>query len=370
MNWRSVWKTSQDGPNRMPLIFLFYLVFCFIQPAQDHAHWEKWATTCVGVLCFLVLYLTSYLKRGPIAQWSVAGIVLLGCLLVPINFGMFGFFIYAAALVGFRFDARMAYALIVGIVAVVALMGLVLHTGVWMWAYILPVVAIVGVSNIHLAAKKRADRKLRLAHEEVQHLAKVAERERIARDLHDVLGHTLSVVVLKAELAAKLVERDAGRAQREMSEVEGIAREALADVRHAIRGYRARGLGEELARAKATLETAGVRAQCEAPDMAALAGKISATQETVLALVVRESVTNVVRHAQASICRIRLERTYNCYRLEISDDGRGGAAEEGNGLRGMRERVEALGGNMTREISQGTRLIVTIPAGSRQEAIA
>ena len=370
MNWRSVWKTSQDGPNRMPLIFLFYLVFCFIQPAQDHAHWEKWATTCVGVLCFLVLYLTSYLKRGPIAQWSVAGIVLLGCLLVPVNFGMFGFFIYAAALVGFRFDARMAYALIVGIVAVVALMGLVLHTGVWMWAYILPVVAIVGVSNIHLAAKKRADRKLRLAHEEVQHLAKVAERERIARDLHDVLGHTLSVVVLKAELAAKLVECDPGRAQREMREVEGIAREALADVRHAIRGYRARGLGEELARAKATLETAGVRAQCEAPDMAALAGKISATQETVLALVVRESVTNVVRHAQASICRIRLERTDNCCRLEISDDGRGGAAEEGNGLRGMRERVEALGGNMTREISQGTRLIVTIPAGSRQEAIA
>ena len=156
---------------------------------------------------------------------------------------------------------------------VVAVEGWMLHTGFWMWAYILPIVAIVGVSNIHLAAKKRADTKLRLAHEEIEHLAKVAERERIARDLHDVLGHTLSVVVLKAELAAKLTERDAARAQREMNEVEQIAREALAEVRHAIRGYRARGLGEELARAKATLEIAAVRAECEAPDIAGLTGR-------------------------------------------------------------------------------------------------
>ena len=370
MNWRSVWKVSEDGPNRMPLLFLFYLVFCFIQPLQSHASWGEWAATGAAILCFLALYLISYFTRGRLGQWALAGIVVLACALVPFNPGIFGFFIYAAALAGFRFNVRNAYAIVGGLLVLVAVEGWRLHTGYWMWVYILPIVAIVGVSNIHLAAKRRADRKLRLAHEEIEHLAKVAERERIARDLHDVLGHTLSVVVLKAELAAKLVERDAVRAQREMSEVERIAREALADVRHAIRGYRARGLGEELARAKATLETAGVRAQCDAPDLAALAGKISAAQETVLALVVREAVTNVVRHAQASACRIRLERTDNCYRLEISDNGRGGSAEEGNGLRGMRERVEALGGEMTRGISQGTRLTVTIPAGSRQEAIA
>ncbi len=370
MNWRSVWKSSENGPNRAPLLFLFYLVFCFLQPIERHAGWKEWAVTGAAIVCFLALYLTSYFIRGRLGQWSLAGIVVLACALAPVNPGIFGFFIYAAALAGFRFNAKTAYAVIGGLVVLVAMEGWLLHTGYWMWVYILPIVAIVGVSNIHLAAKQRADRKLRLAHEEIEHLAKVAERERIARDLHDVLGHTLSVVVLKAELAAKLVERDPRRAQQEMSEVEQIAREALADVRHAIRGYRARGLGEELARAKATLETAGVRAQCDAPNLATLAGKISVAQETVLALVVRESVTNVVRHAQASACRIWLERTDNCYRLEISDNGRGGAAEEGNGLRGMRERVEALGGDMTREISQGTRLIVTIPAGSRQEAIA
>jgi two-component system sensor histidine kinase DesK len=155
-----------------------------------------------------------------------------------------------------------------------------------------------------------------------------------------------------------------------MNDVEQIARDALAEVRHAIRGYRARGVGEELSRARATLETAGVRAECEAPELTALAGRMSAAQETVLALVVRESVTNVVRHAQAAVCRIRLERAETSYRLEVSDDGRGGFEQEGNGLRGMRERVEALGGEMTRDTSQGTRLTVTIPVKNKQEAIA
>jgi two-component system, NarL family, sensor histidine kinase DesK len=370
MNWRSLWQASEHGPNRVPLVFLSYLVFCFIQPVQSHASWEKWTATIAGVLCFLALYLTAYFTRGPIARWSILGIVILACALTPLNPGVLGFFIYAAALAGFRFEVKTAYGIVAGLLVITAIEGWALHAGFWMWAYIVPIIAIVGVSNIHLAAKKRADIKLRLAHEEIEHLAKVAERERIARDLHDVLGHTLSVVVLKSELAAKLVESDAGRARQEMSEVEQIAREALAEVRHAIRGYRARGLGEELAQARATLETAGVRAECETPDLNALAQRMSAAQETVLALVVRESVTNVVRHARARVCRIRLERSANSYRLEIADDGCGGFEHEGNGLRGMRERVEALSGDMMRDTSRGTRLIVTIPIRSKQEAIA
>lgn len=176
--------------------------------------------------------------------------------------------------------------------------------------------------------------------------------------------------MLKSELAAKLVERDAARARQEISEVEQIAREALAEVRHAIRGYRSKGLGEELAQARATLEIAGVRAECETPDLNALSGRLSAAQETVLALVVRESVTNVVRHARAAVCRIRLERSGNFYQLEVADDGCGSFEHEGNGLRGMRERVEALNGGMTRDTSRGTRLTVTIPVRSKQEAIA
>jgi len=201
------------------------------------------------------------------------------------------------------------------------------------------------------------NRKLRKANEEIEHLAKVAERERIARDLHDVLGHTLSVITLKSELAGKLIDRDPLRAGKEIREVEEISRKALAEVRDAIRGYRSKGLSAELAQAKATLETAGVSVQLEA----ATTLQIPAMQESVLSLAVREGVTNVVRHARAATCRLRLEQHNGTCRLEISDDGQGFVSVEGNGLRGMRERVEMIGGTLERTNKSGTMLVITLP---------
>jgi len=188
-------------------------------------------------------------------------------------------------------------------------------------------------------------------------LAKVAERERIARDLHDVLGHTLSVITLKSELAGKLIDRDPQRAGKEIREVEEISRQALSEVRDAIRGYRAKGLSAELAQAKATLETAGLAVQCDS----ATTVKLPAMQESVLSLAVREGVTNVVRHAQARTCRLRLEQQNGSCRLEIHDDGLGFSSTEGNGLRGMRERVEMLGGTLERRNESGTTLTITLP---------
>jgi len=172
-----------------------------------------------------------------------------------------------------------------------------------------------------------------------------------------VLGHTLSVITLKSELAGKLIDRDPLRAGKEIREVEEISRKALSEVRDAIRGYRAKGLSAELAQAKATLETAGVSVQLEA----ATTLQIPAMQESVLSLAVREGVTNVVRHARASSCRLRLEQQNASCRLEIADDGQGFVNVEGNGLRGMRERVEMLGGTLERNNKSGTMLVITLP---------
>jgi two-component system sensor histidine kinase DesK len=201
------------------------------------------------------------------------------------------------------------------------------------------------------------NRQLRKANEEIENLAKVAERERIARDLHDVLGHTLSVITLKSELAGKLMDRDPQRAGKEIREVEQISRQALTDVRDAIRGYRSQGLVAELARAKSTLETAGLTVQCDS----ATTVKLPAMQESVLSLAVREAVTNVVRHAQARSCRMRLEQQNGSCCLEIHDDGCGATNGEGNGLRGMRERVEMIGGTLSRSTDAGTTLTITLP---------
>lgn len=182
------------------------------------------------------------------------------------------------------------------------------------------------------------------------------ERERIARDLHDLLGHTLSVIVLKSELASRLSATQPERAAEEIRDVERISREALAQVRAAVRGYRSAGFESELHQAREALEAAGiaVEARVEQP-------QLSAMQESVFALALREAVTNIVRHAHATICRLSLRQNGRFCELEIADNGRGGALEEGSGLSGMRERVEALGGMLERDGSNGTLLRIRVP---------
>ena len=192
-------------------------------------------------------------------------------------------------------------------------------------------------------------------------LIAVAERERIARDLHDVLGHTLSVIVLKAELAGRLMGRDDVRAAAEIADVERTARTALAEVREAIGGYRSKGLTAEVEQARLTLDAAGVALECESRPPS-----LRPNEETVLSLAVREAVTNIVRHAAATRCVMRFERTLDGFdALLVEDNGSGAegqsANREGNGLRGMRERVQALGGRFRVERDQGTRLIVELP---------
>lgn len=363
-------QASEHETRWTPFLYLFYTGFVFLQPIFDHAGWKEWCLTLAGVLVFVILYLTAWWRRGALGLWCIIGIAALGFIYFPYNGGASAFVIYAAAFFAFAFQPAMAFVCLGALLAGIGLESWILHLILWAWAPAMMLTAAIGAANIHAATQKRANTKLRLAHEEVEHLAKVAERERIARDLHDVLGHTLSVVILKSELASKLLDRDVERARTEIAEVEQIARDALAEVRHAIRGYRAGSLAEEFARARSTLETAGVRVEAEVMEQRSGSTRLSAAQETVLALVVREAVTNIVRHSRAQNCRICFEQITGHYRVEIADDGRGGSKHEGNGLRGMRERVEALNGTMVRDSSQGTRLTVTIPVAAKQEAIA
>ncbi len=184
-------------------------------------------------------------------------------------------------------------------------------------------------------------------------LALAAERGRVARDVHDVLGHSLTALSVKAELAARLIDVDPERARAELLSIQDTARQALAEVRTTVGGLRAANLEAELATAPRVLADAGVSTTVE--------GDVTETDprhRTLLAWVLREAVTNVVRHASASSVTIGLSATG----LVVSDDGRGTSGAEGNGLRGMRERVETAGGELlVTDRSPGTRLEVRLP---------
>ncbi len=349
-------------PHWVPYIWLGYLIFFLWGPVVGHTSWQQWVATGAGLVAFLFFYFAFFRTRMPWTLVCVGCIATLGILYAPFNGGAANFFIYAASMVPFAVATELSAALLIAaLVAIAGLEGWVLHlhNGFLFPAMFLS--TFIGAGNIYFAQRTRHIQKLRMAHAEIEHLAKVAERERIARDLHDVLGHTLSVITLKSELAGKLIDRDPAQAKAEIRDVEQTARQALADVRHAIGGYRSKGLAAEIKQAQATLETAGVQAEVQSSLL-----ELPATQEGVLALILREAVTNVVRHARASHCRLEFERLNGHCRMEIHDNGQGGPALEGNGLRGMRERVEALGGSLLRDTSRGTRLIIQLPIDSME----
>jgi two-component system sensor histidine kinase DesK len=353
--WKTIFRDREHGWS--PLLWVAYLGFFFVDPILGHANVMHWLLDAVGAFIFLALYFGLFVLENPRSLLHIGGMVLLGILFQPINNGACTFFIFAAAMVPFCVATQRAAVIGLGTIGAVGLIeGLLLRINGWQLFYSALFPVIIGAGNTFFAERNRMNRRLIKANEEIEHLAKVAERERIARDLHDILGHTLSVIILKSELAGKLMERDPHRAGNEIREVEQISRQALSEVRDAIRGYRTKGLSAELAQAKATLETAGLSVKCEAAKIT-----LPALHETVLSMAVREAVTNVVRHADARTCSLHLERQNGSCCLRIEDDGRGGFQNEGNGLRGMRERVEMLGGTLNRESQAGTRLTITLP---------
>lgn len=229
------------------------------------------------------------------------------------------------------------------------------------------VTAIIGVIVMAERHNGKREAALRLSHEEVRRLAALAERERIGRDLHDLLGHTLSMVALKSDLAARLIERDPAAARREIADVSRVSREALAQVRRAVSGIRAAGLAAELASAKLLLETDGIEFDYRL-DSAFSNTALSDEVESALAMTVREAATNIQRHAHAHRASIDFTRQGGAVVLQITDDGIGSANTPGNGLTGMRERLEAVGGAMRIDSPRGagTCIHVRIELGPDQ----
>jgi two-component system sensor histidine kinase DesK len=349
---------------RIDYLWLAYLAFYFIDPFFRHSlrYWME----CVGFAAvFLALYFGFLRLTQPrLRVLCVVAMYLLGAASFPTNGGAIAFFIYAAALMPFVIASTSRVVLFLSVESVLIMAeAWLLHRNPYNEIFALFFIVVVGGSNIFFAQKQRADGKLRMAQEEIEALAAVAERERIARDLHDVLGHTLSVIVLKAELAGRLLSRgeEIDRAAQEIADVEQTARTALAEVRETIGGYRLRGLTAEMEAARNALSAAGVRLQVEGMPAH---GELRPAEETVLALALREAVTNVVRHAQAHTCRLRFAVCDGRHSLVIEDDGQHATVREGNGLRGMRERVESLGGTLRLEHQHGTRLLIELPAGA------
>ncbi|MGB3393284.1 MAG: sensor histidine kinase [Stenotrophomonas sp.] len=350
-------------------VHLLWSVWVFITPLFSGGFTLRWALiTLWSYPLFLLLYALTMLASRRIAPLFALAMIVLTFALLPVYPSGISYFIFGCVMLRTGCSRSTTRYLLELVALNIVFMAQAMWIGYpWQSIASVPVLSIIIglIVNVERASSEK-DAALRLSHEEVRRLAATAERERIGRDLHDLLGHTLSLITLKLELSRKLFERDPARSQGELAEAEQIARDALAQVRSAVTGFRAADMAAEIASAHLLLESSRVHLRHAPPPP--MPGWI----ECGLAMVLREAVTNIARHAQADEAMIALRIEGEAVLLEVADDGRGGVSANGNGLAGMRERVAALGGSLHIDSPRGggTRLKVSVPIGSGQETIA
>ncbi|MER5623109.1 sensor histidine kinase [Streptosporangium sp. NPDC002544] len=346
-------------------IGLVYLCFPVLEIVTGEVSGDRAVWGGAGLAAFVALYIATVLSPRNfgdpthLTYWLLGMTTLLGVgLAVAFGGGWLTLPIYLAVIYGMALRPRFSVAGILAMGLAVALIGLLKEhdpgtTLVLVFQVITLGVLFMGVRNTRMLVAR-----LRQAQEEVARLAASEERLRIARDLHDLLGHSLSLIVLKSELAGRLAESGSERTVAEIRDIESVARQALVEVRDAVTGYRQRGLSGELDGARAALEAAGTRLTIR------LAGTpLPDALDELLGWAVREGVTNVIRHARATRCEIEVTMDEEVAALKIVDDGRGAASYgPGSGLTGLTERVRAAGGT----VSAGPRptgfaLRVTVP---------
>jgi len=342
-------------------IHLLWTMWIFITPAFDSAGWTlRWCLfTAASYPLFLLLYAGSVVAPRRLSRAFAIGMILLCQALMPWYPSALTYFVFGCVMMrvcGMSFRRYMASLVLANV--------LLLLEG-WLLGYpwqatglISGMTVVIGLVVNAERMSEEKDAELRLSHEEIRRLAATAERERIGRDLHDLLGHTLSLITLKLELSRKLFDRDPQASRREAEEAEQVARQALAEVRAAVTGIRATDLAAELASARLMLGSSAVHLDCgAAPE------DLPRDVERTLALVLREAATNITRHAEATRVQVSWKREHGWLSLCVQDDGRGGVQAEGNGLAGMRERVRALGGTLAIDSPRGggTRLQVDVP---------
>jgi two-component system sensor histidine kinase DesK len=382
---RSPWNRDRHNPEepfgRARILGLMVWILFIVVPVIDaiantgsaREHVLAIAGAVVFSAVYVVLVITWIDAKNYRRSLALAGVMLaLACALTIADRPTWGYlFTYCAACIGLVVGSDLGLPAV--ILCAAAAFGSVLVGGGGGGSGAGYAASAVGIGLLLVLMRDLRMRNLELseARAELALTAVAAERERFARDLHDLLGHSLSVIAIKAELAGRLLALDPERAASEVADVEAVARESLREVREAVSGYRQPTLEKELEGARVALTAAGIAAEFERAPVT-----LDPEVEAVLAWAVREGATNVIRHSGAQHCQVRVQAGLGDARVEVVDDGEGpacqrdgtesGGAVIGHGITGLTERAERLRGRIEAgglPDGPGFRLAVSIPVG-------
>lgn len=318
----------------------------------------------LAMLAFIGVYYRTLYSTPVQRPWLLLALYAIACAMTVWNPGTISMFGFVAFFAGFYYPLRRAAIIAFGIVATLFAFQYVVVTG-WEYFHYYGLFLVVVIGLFGVIERNRQQRVLqeKRSEAEIERLATTVERERIARDLHDILGHTLSCIILKADLAEKqLAKQQYDDAGKQLAELATIARESLSDVRKSVSGYKHQGLGGELDKLQQRLQDAGFKTKING-ELPTITGQ----QETTLILALTEMVTNIVRHSTGNQCVIEFSNLSGSIGVALSDNGGCEHLEEGNGLRGVRERMQAIGGQLNYSVSQGCHFELLFPTDGAQQ---
>ena len=339
-----------DGPTIWLSYLLLYVWPWLIEPPRP----IEWQASLVTAPIFLIAYYMSFDLRGRAAFPGIAIIAGLALGLGHLSAAASVVMLFAVMIVVQSQRGRLRLLCLGGLIAAIILAVL---TGWVSWIFGFGAVffgALVAAATAANSLLQDQSAALIRAKAQDEALAVLGERERISRDLHDIVGHAFSSIVLKSDLASRVIDKDTARAQIELEEINTVGREALQEVRSAIAGLNHATLMAATGHVRTLLEAADIRLF-----VTNTAGPLSAPVEHAVAMVMREAVTNVVRHAEASMCAIDIHHADGDLWLKITDDGCGGTIDAGNGLKGIKRRLNDLGGTVSIEAAEPNGLTVT-----------
>ncbi len=345
----------------MPYVWLSYLMMFFLSYFFQTLTSEQTVISIACVLVFLILYFRIFWVAEKQAYFYIAGIWLIGFILA-INdfFGAATFFVYSAAFCTQFKHPITGFKVLAILIILTIISGLLFQISPYIYLSGSFFALVIGASNIIMQEMTNKNKQIKASQEEIKKIATSAERERIARDLHDLIGHTFSVINIKSQLAKKLVSQDANKAIQEIKEIEKISRASLSQVREVVSDYRKRDLTTELSQARILLDSLEINVAENISPIDQL--NLNPEKNTALAYIVRELTTNIMRHSQATECKINLDADEKHISLTIEDNGH---AEEtyqaGSGLKGISERAEQLGGNVEFKVHQGFTAYIKLP---------
>ncbi|MDO6840743.1 sensor histidine kinase [Paraglaciecola chathamensis] len=358
-----------------PYLLLIYLPFFFVPVAIFYQQPMELLWAAMLTIAFLVVYFRCYWAPSKQYIYHVLAIVLIGSFAAMFSSTANTFFIYAGAMCSRLPSVKYAVLTIFGILIWMAAISFAFDLSVYFYVPGLAFTTIIGLMNTYQHALQENKQALILSRKETQRLAKVAERERIARDLHDLIGHTFSVITLKADLAGRLLDKDLNKARVEIKQVEEIARNALSQVREVVSGYRTSDLLSELANARNVFAGVDIHFDYHVEKDDEKFIELDPVANKELAIVLRELITNILRHADPSRVSATIKMQGPQLVLSVCDDGRGFEPSEvdGYGLQGIEERVAQLGGSF--DIKSGTKFKgtlseVTVPVNTQRKEVA